>query len=196
MDINVTQAREVLGNVDNVGHTVRGKLIYRGVGAILTLWGAIWIICFTTTHFAPAVAGMTWLVGDIIGLAGTVYFGFKYPGKRVANNAEGKRQSRRVFWFWVLLSLYANMWIALFWPWQLDQLMVFLVTVIMFAYVMMGLWLEMRFMLVLGLAVTALAVIGYFASATALPGYLNLWLAASGGGALLGSGLYLLRRWS
>jgi hypothetical protein len=45
-------------------------------------------------------------------------------------------------------------------------------------------------MIVIGLVVALLATGAYFASLV-VPGYLNLWLAIVGGGALLVSGIYL-----
>ena len=83
----------------------------------------------------------------------------------------------------------------MFWPWNGDQIGVFLVTLVMFAYLVMGLWLEVPFLTGLGLAVTALAAGGYFASMFFFPGYLSLWMAVTGGGALLSSGIYLVRKW-
>ena len=61
------------------------------------------------------------------------------------------------------------------WPWRGEQLGMFVVTLVMFAYVVMGLWLDMQFLLRLGLLGTLLAGVGYVFS-RAIPGYLDLWL--------------------
>jgi hypothetical protein len=100
----------------------------------------------------------------------------------------------RLFWFWLFLFVYADIWLAVLWPWQAQQLGMFFVTVVMFAYVVMGLWLEMPFLMWLGLAVTGLAGAGYLLSFIA-HGYLDLWLGAACGSALLAAGLYLTLRW-
>ena len=99
-----------------------------------------------------------------------------------------------MFWMWLLLFLYGEIWLVVLWPWRPEQLGVFGVTLVMFAYVIMGLWLELRFMLWLGLGVTAAACAGYVLSFL-VPGYLNLWLGLAGGSALLVSGLFLTLRW-
>ena len=61
----------------------------------------------------------------------------------------------------------------------------------MFAYVILGLWLEARFLIWLGLAVTGLTAVGYFL----LPSYFYLWMAPMGGGALFVTGWYVNRFW-
>ena len=72
------------------------------------------------------------------------------------------------------------------------QVNVFMVTVIMFAYVIMGIWEKINFMIYLGLAVTASTIIVFF--------FLNhtyycLYMAATAGTLMLGTGIYLQLRW-
>ena len=67
----------------------------------------------------------------------------------------------------------------------------FITTAIMFAYVVMGLWLRMAFLTALGVLVTALTLGGYLLF---YPEWLNLWMAFTGGGAVLASGVYLTWR--
>ena len=93
--------------------------------------------------------------------------------------------------FWVALFAYAGLWILLLKPANGVLLGTFLATVAMLGYVAIGLWSGSAFMTVLGLAVTSLTVFGYFV----LPGHFYLWMAPTGGGALLGTGLYLRVRW-
>lgn len=61
----------------------------------------------------------------------------------------------------------------------------------MFAYVVMGLWTD-RFLMWLGLFVTATALAGYFL----VNPYFCLWMAVTGGGALMVTGLYIRHRWT
>ena len=60
---------------------VRDKLNYDVAGPSLIVWGAIWIVCFAITHFAPTISGLAWLVGDTIGIAASIYIGFKALGR-------------------------------------------------------------------------------------------------------------------
>jgi hypothetical protein len=60
----------------------------------------------------------------------------------------------------------------------------------MFGFVMFGLWVG-RFFVWLGLLVTALILIGYRYSGD----YFNLWMAITGGGALIVSGVFIRKFW-
>lgn len=193
-DISPQQASEALQDVEAVTSQTRDKLAYKSVGPILILWGVIWITCFCMTHFVPRLAWWAWSIGDGIGLAATAVIAVRAARHGPVRSNAAKREGRRVGWCWFLLFAYADIWLVVLWPWRADQLVIFMVTLVMFAYVMMGLWLKMRFMVWLGLIITVLATGGYFGSMF-VPGYLDLWLAITGGGALLVSGVYLTRKW-
>jgi hypothetical protein len=194
MEVTQRQAKEALQDVDAVSRSIKGKMAYGIAGPILVLWGTVWVVCFLLTQFAPQISAWGWLVGNSLGIAGSLYLGRLRARTRTVRSDSAKRMGWRLFWFWFLLFIYADVWLAILWPWRGEQLGMFLVTLVMFAYVVMGLWLEMGFMLWLGLTVTALAGAGYVLSFW-VPGYLNLWLGLAGGSALLASGLYLMRRW-
>jgi len=194
MEVTGKDAQEALQDVESVARSVQGKLAYGIAGPILVLWGVVWMVCFTITHFAPQVAGWGWLVGDGLGIVGSLYLGTRGARAGAVRSESSKRMGWRLFWFWFFLFIYGDIWLTVLWPWRGEQLGMFLVTLVMFAYVVMGLWLEMRFMLWLGLAVTALACAGYVLSFL-VPGYLDLWLGLAGGSALAAGGLYLMLRW-
>lgn len=194
MEMTREEAQQWLGEVNAVAKELRHRLAYGITGPILVLWGVVWMVCFAITHFAPKSAGWGWLVGDVLGIAGTLCLG-RFRGRRAdVCSDSAKRLGRRLYWSWLVLFVYAAIWLAVLWPWRGGQLGTFLVLLVMFAYVVMGLWLEIRFLLWLGLAVTLLAGAGY-AFSWVIPGYLDLWLGFTGGTALLGSGLYLTLRW-
>ncbi len=71
------------------------------------------------------------------------------------------------------------------------QCNVFISTAGMFAYVVMGLWFNSRFMIILGLALTGVTLVGFYL----LTPYYCLWMAIMGGGTLLGTGMYIRVRW-
>ena len=194
MEITQKQAQETLQDVEAVAKDVQAKLFYGPAGPILLVWGVVWIVCFAISHFAPRIAGWGWTAGDCVGFLGTFYVGRFRGRSQVVRSESSKRLGRRLFWFWMLLFVFGSIWLAILWPWQPEQVGTFLVTLVMFAYVVMGLWLGMPFLLRLGLAVTALAGGGY-ALSLRFPGYQDLWLGFTGGSARLGSGFYLMRRW-
>lgn len=194
MEPMVNEAKEMLAEVEATGRRTRDAAAYRVAGPILALWGVVWAVCFSVTQFAPHAAGWAWLAGDGVGLAGTAWLGWVLPRHGPVLSESSKRLGRRLGGFWLALFVFAGGWLAVLWPWHGVELGVFGVTLVMFAYVVMGLWLEMRFMTVLGFVVAGLAFAGYFVSPE-LPGWVNLWLAVVGGGSLLASGVYLKVRW-
>ena len=97
----------------------------------------------------------------------------------------------RIGGLWGALLIYIFIWLRLLSPVNGMQVNAFICTACMFAYIVIGLWFESYFMIVLGLAVTAATLIGFYL----LAGYYCLWMAFAGGGALLGTGLYIRVRW-
>ena len=63
-------------------------------------------------------------------------------------------------------------------------------TVPMFAYIIMGLWLD-RFFLVLGTLVTLATLAGYYF----ITDYFFLWMAVVGGGSLVAGGVFIRKNW-
>ena len=188
MGVTAERAGELLDQVDQVARTTRQRATYDGLGPILIVWG---VIC--VAQFAPAAAWWTWLVGDTVGIGATVYLGWIRPRGGPILGKSLRREERKLMVFWAFVFIYGTGWLAVLWPWQTEQLALFCVTLVMFAYVVMGLWLDMPFLFWLGLAVTVIAGGGYVLLPLVLPGYLNLWLGLAVGGALAGSGVYLLR---
>ncbi len=185
-------ARDALGEAEQAMQSVRTKVTYSGVGPILILWGLIYATCFVITHFAYEAAGWAWLIGDVCGIAGTAYLGWVRPARGPVLSESAKQLGRRLGLFWLAAMVYIPIWLTLLTPWRGEQMGAFITTAIMFAYVVMGLWLRMSFFVALGVLVTALTFGGYFVF---YPEWMNLWLAATGGGALLVSGAYLTWRW-
>ena len=194
MGVTSERASELLDQVDYVARTTRDRAIYDGVGPILILWGVIWTVCFCVTHFAPTAFAWTWLIADAVGIPATVYLGWIRPRGGPILSESAKRQGRKLLWFWFLALVYGSIWLVILWPWRTEQFGLFWVTFVMFAYVVMGLWFEMRFLLWLGVAVTLITAGGSILLFLFVPGYLNLWLGLSGGLSLAGSGLHLMRR--
>ena len=193
MQVTQQQATQALEDIDKVGRKVCDAATNRVAGPILIIWGIIWIACYSICHFAPSLANWAWLVGTAIGVPTTIWLGWIVPRRGPVLSDSDKLLGRRLGWFWFALFIYADIWLAVLWPWQGYQLSVFLITLIMFAYVVMGLWLQDRFWIYLGLLVTALAAVGYFGSMI-IPGYLGLYLAIACGGTLLTAGVYLIVR--
>jgi hypothetical protein len=119
-----------------------------------------------------------------LGIVGTILLCRRWPVRALAGGWGMGSAARRMLVFWLVLFLYAGLWVLLFRPVGGALLGTFLATVAMPGS-------AGAFMIALGCVVTGLTVFRYFA----LPGYFNLWMAPTGGGTLLGTGLYIRIRW-
>jgi hypothetical protein len=184
MNISKQEAQESLAEIESVIAQTRRAIAHGGTGTILIVWGIVWILGYSASQFIPTRAGSIWLALVLVGIAVSWIFG-----------ARGKPQAtgggfRRVGLAWMILFGYAIVWIVLLQPTNGNAVGAFWATVPMFAYVVGGMWFG-RFFVWLGLIVTALAVGGFFL----LPKWFDLWMAVTGGGALILSGAYIRKYW-
>ncbi|MCK5114346.1 MAG: hypothetical protein KAR11_06240 [Phycisphaerae bacterium] len=189
-DVTPQQGREALEDIEKIGQKICYAAGNWAAGPILITWGLIWIACYSISHFANHITNWAWLVGNAVGIPLTIWFGWIANRRGPVLSESEKQLSKRLGWFWSGIFIFGAIWLTVLHPWAGHQLSVFISTLIMFAYVVMGLWLEDRFWVRLGLLVTAEVLVGYFGSMI-YPGYLGLYLAAVGGGTLLVAGGYL-----
>jgi hypothetical protein len=191
-------ARASLAEIDSVNQSIR-HAIAAGISApLLILWGAIWIICFTTEQFLPHWSQKVWFGLTGLGMVVSLLSGL-FLHSPVKINGSSPLLSRMGI-AWLILFAYAALWVWFLGPWEIphrgyDQLFdrksgAYICTVCMFAYVLMGLWLD-RFLLVLGASVTVLTFVGY----QYVPNYFYIWMAVTGGGSLMFTGLFIRKFW-
>ncbi len=204
MDVSKEQAEGSLGQVQAVTVQTRRKIAAGSTAPLLILWGAIWFVAYLGTYVADLLefkiycfrltsrisigihaAGMCWMVLIPIGMVASWIIGVsKAPVKSPHN--------KRFGFSWLILFIYAILWLTLLWPWNEYQMSAFLASIPMFAYIVMGLWAD-RVLLWLGIVVTLLIIVGFFLF------YLQpafwLWMAVLGGGTLGGTGLYIRKAW-
>ena len=204
MEISQQEARESLGQVEQAVQRTRKMLAYGGADTLFIVWGVIWVLGFLGNHFSPIVK-----LGNYVGpvFAQWLWIILIAAGIVISVVVEKRRMpvksplGKRIGWFWGLLYVYVSLWIGLCHPFMKVQghaqsMMLYrhfgaiAATVPMFAYVVMGLWLD-HFMIWIGLAVTALTLLGLFL----LPAYFWLWMAITGGGTLMGTGIFIRNRW-
>lgn len=190
MDITPEQARTSLHEINAAGCKLRRAVVAAHASGHLMLWGLVWIGAFVASGIWPAKTGTAWLVGNLIGAFGSTAIGITTGRKGTVSDHAGQ-EGWRFFALWASMFVFAGVWIWLLRPSGNDQLAAFICTVVMFLYVVMGLWFEARFLSVLGFAVAALTVVGY----AFLPNYFSYWMAATGGGSLFATGLYIQRAW-
>jgi hypothetical protein len=191
--MNVTQedAQTSLSAVHDVMLQTRRAIASSYANPLLILWGVLWIVAFTTTHFYYTYAFGIFMAMSVVGGAGTAIVVRVFHSQAPVKDTSSQKTNLRMVMFWLFLCLYVTIWLFLLTPFTGMQCNAFICTAVMFAYIVMGLWFNSRFMVVLGLAVTAATLVGYYF----LRDYYCLWMALVGGGALFGTGLYIRLRW-
>lgn len=190
--ISREDARQALGDIES---TMLQARHYAAAAAspILYLWGVVWTLAYSLCQFYPQWGGAFWAVLGTCGGVLTAIITKRAPVRDSESDA-------RFGYSWILLFGFGGVWFAILLPWEQMKGFEYMelhraigaygATLAMFAYVMMGLWWD-RFFMWLGLAITALTIVGYFL----FPAYFNLWMAVFGGGLLLVSGMLIKRRW-
>ncbi len=190
-------ARSALGEIEQTAAKIRRLIAHGHFAPLLILWGGIWIAGFGCQQFFPAQAGWAWLVLDLGGFLGSWLVAVRQQSPMK------KKGDPRIGLFWVALMVYGVIWMGLLlsFPDARNPSAEFLAamtrrtgaywaTVPMFGYVVAGLFLD-RFLAWLGLAVTGLTLLGFVFAGD----YFSLWVAITGGGALILSGLFIRKFW-
>ena len=191
------EARAARGEIELTAAKVRRVIAQGHAAPQLILWGCIWIAGFGYTQFFPAHASLGWLVLDLGGFSGSWFL----LARR--QSLMEKRGDPRIFLFWVALVSYGLIWMLLlvkfpennqanaeFIAGMSRRIVAYWATVPMFAYVVAGMFLD-RFFAWLGIVVTILTLVGLDLAGN----YFCLWVAFTGGGALILSGLFIRKFW-
>jgi len=204
MDISKQEAQGSLDQIQAAVSQTRKRIAAGSTAPLLILWGAIWFVAYLVTYLSYPfefelyclrlthrvsigihIAGLCWLVLVLIGMGASWIIGVRRAPVKSPHN-------KRWGFCWLILFVYAGVWLALLWPWNEYQINAFLASLPMFAYVVMGLWAD-RVLLWLGIVVTLLIIAGFFLFLFQ-PAFW-LWMAILGGGALAGTGLYIRKAW-
>ncbi|MGH7977133.1 MAG: hypothetical protein ACREDS_04770 [Limisphaerales bacterium] len=181
MNISKQEAQESLAEIESVIFQTRKKIAHSSASFSLILWGVIWVIGFLGVQFSPKVASWLWLA--------LIFIGFIVTWVRMKKSAFQRPGGHRILLGWLILVGYLLLWSFLL---HLNgrESIAFSSTLFMCGYVIIGLWLG-RFWILLGLIVTALTVAGFYL----LPAWFALWMAVTGGGSLILSGLFIRKFW-
>ncbi|NTU56777.1 MAG: hypothetical protein HGA79_11055 [Anaerolineales bacterium] len=189
MNISPSEAEEALAAIQAVMHKTRRSIANSGAYLFLIVWGAIWLIGFLGSQFLTLeTAGNAWMVLDIFGGILSAVIGIRMG--RGVRRTSATTSGKRIGLFWMLLFVYCIAAIAVAWPTDGKQLAMFIILFVTVGWVAMGLLLSFASVW-WGLALTVLALIGYFL----LPDIFYLWMAILGGGGMIALGLYIRLRW-
>jgi hypothetical protein len=184
-------AQESLAAIENIMKQTRKAIASSHANSLLILWGVIWVVNNTVLQFYPDYAHYVSWVFVAVGGVGTFLIHYISHTEPWVRTFLSQKTSRRLWWFWILLFVYAFIWLKILAPFNGLQINAVFSTAAMFGYIVMGLWFGSYFMVWLGLAVTATTLIGFYF----IPHYYCLWMAVTGGGAILCTGLYIRFRW-
>jgi hypothetical protein len=191
MNVSQEDAQASLSSVRGVMVKTKKAIASSYANPSLIMWGILWIIAYTITHFYYIYAFYIFMSMAVVGGVGTAVIVGIFRSKAPIKEVSSQKYGRRVTALWIFLCIYIVVWLFLLTPFTGIQCNAFICTVAMFAYIVMGLWFESRFMIVLGLVVTGATLIGFYH----MREYYCLWMAFVGGGTLFGTGMYIRLRW-
>jgi len=187
MKVTKVEAQASLDEIEDIAARTRRAIAGGSCSGMLILWGAIWLIGFAGTQFFPGQSGVLWLALDSAGFVASWVLATRRRDTIKSGNGG------RIGLAWVALFVYAGIWVFILRPSSSNMRFfgAYPATVAMFGYVVMGIWLD-RFLLYLGLGVTASTLVGMFL----VPDWFNLWMALTGGGSLIAAGFHVRRNWN
>jgi hypothetical protein len=191
MNVSNEDARESLAAVTETMLKTRRAVAAAYSSPLLILWGLLLAAAYTVANFYPKYDAVIFTTMAGIGLLGSYSVWLSVKRNLPIKEPSEEKLNWRIGALWWSLFLYIFIWLNLLEPFNGQQVNAFILTAVMFLYVVMGLWFAAYFMVWLGLAVTATTLIGFYL----LGPYYCLWMAVTAGGLLLGTGLYLHSRW-
>lgn len=172
------QIKALLMEVEQTEVRTRHYLGYWRAGAYVQLWGAVWFCAYLASFFFPPQGGFIWLVGNLVGIAGSILLSL---GSRPAAGQipfKGWMAFAIVMLFAILTScLIGN---------KPQVLSVFWSCLFMTVYMIAGLWLGIRWT-ILGASIAVLIVLSHLY----LTAWFDLVMALLGGGGLMLGGTWL-----
>ena len=193
MNVSSEDARRSLGEAEAVAERTRKSIAASHTGGLLMMWGVICTAGYLGTYYFLEWVWHIWFVLSGAGCIVTFWVGWRQL--RLANPVKvpaAERIGWRIFLFWLLLYVYMFIWLGIVRPNHGIRINAFMITAIMFAYTVTGLWFKSHHMFWLGIIVTGITLTGFYL----IPwSYYCFWMAAMVGGAFLAMGLYIQLRW-
>ena len=180
MTLSRADAAAALQDIDAATTRSRALHGYQRAAPHLIIWGVAWAVGYTVTDLAPAWTGPAWLSSVVIATGGDI----------AAARSGGKGEGNGALFaaVFAIFLIFIGATIAVMGPHEPKQVGAFIPLVVAAVYAVIGLMDAPR-MLVLGGALAALTLFGFFA----LPAHFLLWMAVVGGGSLILGGIWLRR---
>jgi len=180
MNITPDEAGEALAAIEKMVRKTKKSISSSGAYIFLIIWGVIWFFGFLSSHFFPGeTSGKVWIILDIIG--GILS---QLPKIKVDISNEGFITRSESLLFRRSKSR------CLFSPVDGKTTAMIIILFVTVGWIAMGLLLSTTSVW-WGLALTALALFGYFL----LPDIFYIWMGILGGGGMIALGIYIRNRW-
>jgi len=180
MPIDREEAGASLIEIDAIVRRVKQSATYRASSVLLMFWGAIVIVGDVAAMFAGRWTGWAWTALDLLGILGTVVL--------LARARTGAHLAPRILMVFALFVGFGFVWATLLGRSGPRELAAFWPTLFLFGYALAGLWFGRAFTII-GVALAALVVAGFFWTGEAF----DLYLAVVNGGGLILCGLWMRR---
>lgn len=184
MNISPEEAQEALAAIRQTSDRTRKAYGYNGY--YLIVWGLVYFFGFLANQFIPIrLLGWVWGVLVFIAWIASAFLGIN-QSKQVRSTI-----GVRIAFFYLALVGFTILWFIILQPLTLKQGVLFFISIYLFSGVVAGILTRGTSTIICSLAMTVLAVAGYYL----LPAYFYLWLAVCCGLAMVGIGLTLRLRW-
>ena len=200
MEMNQETATQQLEMINEIKKETKRVVTAEITCKYLILWGLALILGYLVAHVYYSKTSQ-WLI-DFCGRGdeGTIWFvimgvfgiiNYLITKKDLKSGAvrptDSSRSPKQMFWFWMVLGIYAFIALSVLAPSKGIQVNAFMIVTGMFSYVIMGIWGGEKILIWLGIIITANTLIGYFI----LPNYYySIWMAVMAGGVMFGAGLF------
>jgi hypothetical protein len=182
--IDPKEAAAALSDIDSIVHRVRQSWIYDIASQIMIVWGVLVFAGNVATSVGPGYAGAIWISVNLLGAVGTVAISASGVARDGSHGFDPRLPIAYLLFFTFgylcssVLGHYTPRQMGAFWP-----------IYFMLFYATAGMWFGYAFF-VIGLAISALTLIGYFYIEG---GAFLLWMAFVNGGGLILGGLWMRR---
>jgi len=180
MPVSQQEALAALRDIAQVEDRATQARSYGQASPHFVIWGLVTLVCYGLADLLPpAEVNWVWMVGSLLGIAGSAYVGGQ------AGKSTDAWRSLGVFVALVGFVVATGLILP---PTGPNAGSAFVSLVVAVGYVLMGIWRGIRILLT-GLALAALTLGGYFTIAQ----HFQLYMGVVTGGALILAGLWLRR---
>ncbi len=186
MNVSRSEAESTLAAIRDAEAQMNRAMSASGGAYQLIIWGVFIMIGYTMNQFADrlptALVVGVWVAISILANALSWFIGFRRA--RTFHSPD----AARIGFMWLIFLFFGVVAAFFVHPAGPREINLLAYLMVMLWLANMGLWVDLR-LLWISLIFTGLMLFGYLV----LPDYFFLWLGVVGGGAMIGSGLLLLR---